>query len=330
MYYDIKTRLNRLRSINIIIGGRGIGKTYSALRFMMEQSEPYIYMRNTDVQMQESASVFGNPFKRLNRDLNRAVTLEAEKRHYLITEEIPEEGKKIEGYGAALSTFTNLRGVDLSDCKWCIFDEFIERRTLTFKQFDAFQGFYETVNRNRELQGEQPFKVILLSNSQTLQNDILAGYGLINKITEMVKNGEKIYSNRDLYLELPSVEVSEMKKDTANYRLIAGSGAAREALENEFIYDSMAGVGPQPINEFIPVCIAAVDKNDYITFYRHKSNGTIYAAHRFDGNCRQYDADRYMLFLHDLGMQLREYRLRGRMLFDEYQTKILTDKLLKC
>lgn len=330
MYYDITERLNRLRAVNIIIGGRGIGKTYSALRFMMEQKDPFIYMRNTDVQMQESASVFGNPFKRLNKDLGRYVSLDAEKRHYLITEQPPEEEKQIIGYGAALSTFTNLRGVDLSDCRWCVFDEFIERRTLTFKQFDAFAGFYETVNRNREIQGEEPFRVILLSNSQTLQNDILAGYGLINKITEMVRNGERIYSNRDLYLELPSVEISEMKKDTANYRLISGSGAAREALENEFAYDSMSGVGSQRINEFIPVCMAAIDKGDYITFYRHKSNGTVYAAHRFDWNCPRYETDRYMLFLKERGLQLREYILRGRMTYDTYQTKILTAKLLKC
>lgn len=325
MYFDITTRLNRLRAVNIIIGGRGIGKTYSALRFMMDQPDPFIYMRNTDVQMQESASVFGNPFKRLNKDIGRNFRLEAEKRHYLITEE-----KELRGYGAALSTFTNLRGVDLSDCKWCVFDEFIERRTLTFKQFDAFAGFYETVNRNREIQGEDPFRVILLSNSQTLQNDILSGYGLINKITEMVRNGEHCYSNRDLYLELPTVDISNMKKDTANYRLIAGSGAAREALENEFTYDSMSGVGDQPINEYIPVCMAAIDKADYLTFYRHKSKGMIYAAHRFDWNCKRYEQDRYMLFMHERGMQLREYLLRGRMLYDSYETKVSTTNLLKC
>ena len=95
MYYDIRSRLKKLKAINIIIGGRGIGKTYSALSFMMDQPDPFIYLRNTDVQMQECASTFGNPFKRLNKDLGRSVTLEAEKKHYLITEEPPEEDKKI-------------------------------------------------------------------------------------------------------------------------------------------------------------------------------------------------------------------------------------------
>lgn len=329
MYYDIRSRLSRLKAINIIIGGRGIGKTYSALSFMLEQPEPFIYLRNTDVQMQESASVFGNPFKRLNKDLGRCVSLDAEKRHYLITEQPPEEDKKIIGYGSALSTFSNLRGVDLSDCRWGVFDEFIERRTLSFKQFDAFAGFYETVNRNREIQGEEPFKVILLSNSQTLQNDILAGYGLINKITEMIKNGERIFSNRDIYLELPTVEISALKKDTANYRLIAGSGAAREALENEFTYDSMSGVGSRPVNEYIPVCLYN-NKGDCITFYRHKSKGTLYAAARFDWSCKVYDADKYLLFLREYGLTFKEYYIRGRIEYDSYETKIKVENLLKC
>lgn len=329
MYYDIRSKLKKLKAINIIIGGRGIGKTYSALSFMMDQPDPFIYLRNTDVQMQESASVFGNPFKRLNKDLGRSVTLEAEKKHYLITEQPPEEDKRILGYGAALSTFANMRGVDLSDCKWCVFDEFIERRTLTFKQFDAFAGFYETVNRNREIQGEEPFKVILLSNSQTLQNDILAGYGLIRKITEMIKNGEKSYSTPDLYLELPTVDISELKKDTANYRLISGSGAAREALENEFVYDSLSGVGKQTINEYVPLCMVQ-DRTGLVTFYRHKSAGTVYAVARMEWNCKRYDADQFMLFMREYGLQFREYYIRGRLQYDNYETKIFVEKLLKC
>ena len=324
MYYDIREKLQKLRAINIIIGGRGIGKTYSALSFMLQQPEPFIYLRNTDVQMQESASVFGNPFKRINRDQGRDAVLEAEKRHYLITEE-----KNILGYGAALSTFSNLRGVDLSDCRWCVFDEFIERRKLSFRQFDAFAGFYETVNRNREIQGEEPFKCILLSNSQTLQNEILAGYGLINKITEMVRNGERTYTTRDLYVELPDVEISSRKKDTANYRLIAGSGAAREALENEFVYDSFTNLGKQPINEYVPLVMVTANNQTY-TFYKHKSAGTIYAAARMEWNCKRYDADQYLLFMHEIGLKLTEYYIRGRFRFENYEAKIFVENLLKC
>lgn len=328
MYYDIKDRIHRLRAINIIIGGRGIGKTYSALSFMMEQEQPFIYLRNTDVQMQESSTTFGNPFKRLNRDKNRYYEMVSERRHYLIQDKPPEQDPLLVGYGAALSTFSNLRGVDLSDCGWCVFDEFIERRSLSFKQFDAFAGFYETVNRNREIQGEEPFRVILLSNSQTLQNDILAGYGLITKITEMIKNGERIYSSGALYLELPSVEISTLKKETANYKLISGSAAAREALENEFVYDSMRGVGRRPLQEYRPLCIASGERGS-VAYYKHKSDGSIYVCQTPSWSCKLYDKDQYMLFMKEYGLQLREYAIRGKMTYENYQVKIISEELLK-
>ena len=46
-------------------------------------------------------------------------------KHYIIYEDIDEDPKVI-GYGVALSTFENLRGVDLSDVNYVLFDEFCE------------------------------------------------------------------------------------------------------------------------------------------------------------------------------------------------------------
>lgn len=326
-YYDIRKRAEKLRAINIIIGGRGIGKTYSALSFALESGKPFIYLRNTAVQMDESCSLFGNPFKRIGRDTGRDIVMEAEKRHYMIYEKIGEE-KNLIGYGAALSTFANMRGVDLSDVELCIFDEFIEARKLTFNQFTSFQGFYETVNRNRELNGEAPFKVILLSNSQTLQNDILAGYGLVQKIVTMTQNGERSYSNRDIYLELPTAGVSEMKKDTANYRLIAGTAAAREALENEFTRDSFKNVKKLPINEFTPLCMVETERG-MCAVWRHKSDGRIYCCLTPSMQCKIYDKDQYALFMRERGLYLTECEVRGRIYYENYECKLMLSSALR-
>ena len=35
-WYDIRKRSEKLRPVSIVIGGRGIGKTYSALSFLLE------------------------------------------------------------------------------------------------------------------------------------------------------------------------------------------------------------------------------------------------------------------------------------------------------
>ena len=143
-WYEI--RAENLRPVSIVIGGRGIGKTYSTISFLMESGEKFIYLRNTDVQLRESASDFGNPFKRWNLDHGRNIEIHPEGKHYIIS-----ENEEILGYAAALSTFKNLRGVDLSDIRYVFFDEFIERDKIRFDQFSAFANMYETINRNREV-----------------------------------------------------------------------------------------------------------------------------------------------------------------------------------
>lgn len=326
-YYDIRKRADKLKAISIIIGGRGIGKTYSSLLYAVDSGKPFIYLRNTAVQMDECCSQFGNPFKRIGRDTGRDIFMEAEKRHYMIYENT-DQGKQLIGYGAALSTFQNLRGVDLSDVCLCVFDEFIESRSLMFNQFQAFAGFYETVNRNRELASEDPFKVLLLSNSQTLKNDILAGYGLVQQIVNMTERGENVFITKDLYLELPTVNVSDLKRNTANYRLISGTSAAREALDNEFTRDSFKNVKKLNINEFAPVCMVTGERGS-LTYFRHKSDGRYYAAQIPNMSCKFYDKDQYRLFIHERGLFLAELATRGRLYYGDYESKLISDELLR-
>ena len=72
--------------------------------------------------------------------------MKKERSHAVIYERLNEDEVIEIGYGAALSSFDSLRGVDMSDITIGIFDEFIEKKTLQFDQFRAYDDFYETVN----------------------------------------------------------------------------------------------------------------------------------------------------------------------------------------
>lgn len=321
-WYDIRKK--KLAAINIIIGGRGIGKTYSALSYVIESGKPFIYLRNTDVQMKECLTTFGNPFKRWNHDHNRNIFFRSERSHALIYDGDDESGQPI-GYGMALSTFENLRGVDLSDVVYVVFDEFIEKRSLSFKQFECFISFYETVNRNRELLGEDPLCCILLSNSQKLANPILAGYGLIPTIEGMIRRGEKIFRNGALYLELPSSNVSELKKQTANYTLINGTKIADEALNNAFAFDSFYCVKKQNLNEYTPVA-----QIDDIYIYKHKNNGQLYACMSQAQNIPVFSSrDNLTAFLRAYGLKLLDAASQGRLYYEDFVTKTLLLEIIK-
>lgn len=321
-WYDIRKK--RLSAINIIIGSRGIGKTYSVLSFLIESGKQFIYLRNTDVQMKECITAFGNPFKRWNRDHNRNIFFKSERSHAMIYDADDDSGQPI-GYGMALSTFENLRGVDLSDVDYVIFDEFIEKRSLSFKQFECFESFYETVNRNRELLGEDPLCCILLSNSQKLANPILAGYGLIPIIEGMIRRGDKIYRKDALYLELPSSSVSELKKQTANYKLINGTKIADEALNNAFAFDSFYGVKKQNLNEYIPVV-----QVDDIYIYKHKSSGQLYACMSQAQNIPVFSSrDNLTAFLRAYGLKLIDAASQGKLYYADFVTKTLLLEIIK-
>lgn len=324
-FFNLIEYIDLIKAISIIIGGRGIGKTYSAFSFLLEnQDKRFIYMRNTVTQLDESCSAFGNPFKRWAADHNRNIYMEKEKNHAMIYEET-EEGTKLIGYGVALSTFENLRGIDLSDVDYVLFDEFIERRKFTFAQYESFVHFYETVNRNRELFGEPPLKCFLLSNSQKLDNPILAGYGLIPVIENMIRNGQKRYRSGGILVLLPESEVSDLKAQTEMYKMINGSKIADENLKNKFAFDSFYGIQKRNLIEYL--CVCAVDD---IYIYKHKSNNKYYACQVRSDNVKEFSIrDNRIVFYRTYGRQLELAAAKGTLEYSDFVVKTKLLEILK-
>lgn len=312
---------NKLRPFTFIVGGRGIGKTYSTIDVGIKEHEnAFLYLRNTREQLQESCGDFGNPFKKWANDHKRDIKLVSEKNHALI-KEWKNDGQEIINYtigaGANLSTFSNMRGVDLSNINFIMFDEFIENRTLTFDQYTAFLHMYETVNRNRELEGLPPCICILLSNAQRLGNPILRGFNLIPVIENMQKNGQRSYADGPIRIELPFSDVSEEKRNTALYQATNGSRFNSEALDNNFINDSFTGVKKVNINEYTPMY--AIDD---IYIYKHKSE-VLYYACSIPANVKMFRSiDNFPIFYRLYGIQLKLAIGSDKMYFSDYATKV--------
>lgn len=324
-WFELRHYTDKIRPYTYIIGGRGIGKTFGTLDLFMDSEfmagAPFIYMRNKSIQLKESATAFGNPFKKWNKLRDRSVQIVPEGEHYIIQEKILE-GKKVKdinvyGYAVSLSTFENLRGVDLSDVKYVLFDEFIELGTLTFDQFATFSNFYETVNRNRELEGEEPLKVILLSNAQKLDNPILAKYGLITIIEDMLKSGMITRTTRDYTIMLPKSNVSEEKKNTVLYRMTQGTEFFDEAINNTFANDSFTGIKKRPLNEYVGLA-----KIDDMYIFRHKHDANYYITFKRCTNVPEFTSkDGRLLFMHNYGMHLIEMYAAGRLYFENFTIK---------
>lgn len=324
-WYKVSERADRLRPLNFIIGGRGIGKTYGTLDFIINKQQPFIYLRNTDTQLQECSTAFGNPFKRWNLDHEKDYQIITQRKHSMIYDCTDPEVKKLAGYAVSLSTFENLRGVDLSDVKTVIFDEFTEKRTLSFNQFETFANFYETVNRNRELVGEDPLQVFLLSNAQKLNNPILAGYGIIPIIEKMIKNDKQEYVDDLVFVNLPKSEVSEAKRNTVNYQLTEGTKYYQEALENMFAHDSFADIKKMPVKEYIPVV-----RIDDIYIWKHKATNRLYCCRSSSNRVPEFNSrDSLSPFLRRYGLQFRIQSADGNIDYSDFMIKSQFLDLLK-
>lgn len=323
-WYSFYDRADNLRPLNFIIGGRGIGKTYGAIDFIINSGAPFIYLRNTEAQLQECSSAFGNPFKKWNADHDRNIIIKRQARHSMIYDAGSEDSQLI-GYAVALSTFENMRGVDLSDVQIVLFDEFCEKRTLSFNQFETFANFYETVNRNRELLGSEPLRVLLLSNAQKLNNPILAGYGVIPEIEKLIKTGAERFNNDIMFLDLPRSDVSEAKRGTVNYKATEGTQYYKEALDNIFAHDSFANVGKRPVAEYRPVC-----RMDDFYIWQHKSNNRYYVCRSSSNRVPEFNSrDSLGLFLRRYGMALRIALADGKIDFSEFLLKTNLLSVLK-
>lgn len=279
------------------VGGRGTGKTYGALKYVLENNVQFLYMRRTQAQADLINRAEFSPFKSVSADTGVIVTSASVTKYNAAFYRAEMEDDKIVpvgapiGYTLALSTVSNLRGFDMSDCTLLIYDEFIpERHERSLKnEADALFNSYETINRNRELKGGDPLKVLCLANANDIANPVFESLGVIDKVYAMQKSNQALTVNTDrgyAIVLLDSSPISGRKKNTALYKLTAGSNFASMALNNSYNIQ----FEKQSVNllEYAPMVTV-----DGITLYRHKSNGTIYATYHKSGGTQEMDARLY-------------------------------------
>ena len=263
--------INQLSAFNMVVGARGVGKTYGLMKYCLEHERKFIYMRRLKSQLEQCASNAGNPFKKLNSDLGLNVKPKGTNGNVIFSEQ-----DKTIALGVALSTVANVRGFDYSDYDMIIFDEAVasEGERPISHEFNAFLNFYETVNRNRELSGESPVQAVLLGNANRLTNPYYSGWHFMKTALNMIKGNQMVWRSGDgtrLMILLLGSEISKRKSETALYRN-ASDGFITMALDNAFRTDG-TNIRSMPLKE----CNHIVSVGE-IGIYRHKSERLYYVS----------------------------------------------------
>jgi len=320
----------------LLNGGRGTGKTYGALRTSVEDGKRFMFMRRRQTQVDIINKPQFSPMKPVCRDTGLQITTApvAKGLAAFVPYETDEKGKTIitgdpYGYTCALSTVANLRGFDASELDMIIYDEYIPEKTERPlpHEADALFNCYETMNRNRELDGRPPMQLLCLSNTNDQTAPVLESLHLISRIDKMKKSGQDVYTDpvRGLMLILlKDSPISAAKSDTALYRLTAGSDFSRMALENAFAYEDRGAIVSRPLAEYRPLVQVGE-----IVIYKHKSARRYYVSTHKAGSPPSFGTSDSELerFRHSFGW-LWEVYLRELIEFEEYLCQILLTKYL--
>ena len=336
-YVNIDYIISRGMTYNFVVGGRGTGKTYTALKYMIETGSRFIYMRRMQVQLDNVCTPDLSPFKPLNLDSNgelNVIPAPNGKNSYLFKDvKFDEDGNIITedlmGYAIALSTVSNLRGFSAADVKYLIYDEFIpERHEKPVKnECIAFLNCIETINRNRELAGDPPVKVLCLANANDFANPLFVGLSLVKTVERMIETHREEYQNPQrgigLYL-LQDSPISKKKSETSLYKLAGYGEYSQMALENIFADYEAENIKPQPLNEYRP--LVSIGE---LTIYTHKTSRIFYVTGHKSGSPRSYkpvesDIRRFKQTHKGILLQL----ILGTVYYESHFDKALLEKYL--
>lgn len=228
MYYDLSKVLSYNAFLNILIGGRGIGKTYSASKFVSKQfikkNEEFAYIRRYKTELKKSVPKF---FDALNKNEEfKGHKLYSKNNSFYID-------NKVCGYAFTLSTAQDLKSSNFSNVKYIIFDEFIleeGQKHYLKNEVEALLSLIETIARNREV------KVFLLANAVTIANPYFIYFDL------SLPYGSDIKTFRDGLILVNYIESSEeflnAKKNSSFGKLIEGTDYGDYAINNTFRLDN--------------------------------------------------------------------------------------------
>lgn len=311
-----------------VVGARGTGKTYGVFKWMMEHGKKFIYLRRLKSQLDQCGRDAGNPFKRINIDLGyNVVPCPA---GGLITYRQQDEEKnqdELIAIGAALSVVANTRGTDFSNIDYIIFDEFIasDGERPIKNEFYVFLNFYETVNRNRELEGKEPVYCLMLGNANRLSNPYFAGWHFMKTALKMIKGRQMVWRSENktrLNIFLLDSPISEKKRDTVLYQN-GNNDFITMALDNAFRTDA-TNIKSENLKEYKH--LVSVGE---IGIYKHKTDRKYYVS-SVVSNCPYYEAFGISLkmFQNDYIMFKLFYLSYKNIIFESYEIETIFRELI--
>lgn len=331
-YYDIKDDLAKYPDAwcYLVWSKRGPGKTYSTLRYCVENKKKFVFLKRTieDVDIlcahKKNVDFDLSPFVPLNRDFGWNIKpLKIKKGiagFYHANEEGEPSGEPI-GYCIALSAASDVKGFDLSECDFFIFDEFIPKTYEIVKRTegDALLDIYMTISRDRIKRGRGELKLICLANATSINNPTFN----ILDVTDIAADMD-IYDAEYNYLKerrilMHFIHMEEVPEEKSGIEIaMSGTEWYEMAFSGHFAYDDFSAVKHQRMKGYQPY-VSYIYKKKQV--YIYMKNGYFYACYSKTNKCPVFNLSReneQKRFFNEYIYELREACIEDKMQFTHY------------
>lgn len=226
---------------NMVVGGRGIGKTYGrkqkAIRDSIRKGKLFIYLRRFKPELLVSKETFFADVESSFPDYDFKV-----QGFTAMYARVSSRGTKkrewtVLGYFIALSTVQSFKSASFERVTTIIFDEFIIEKGLTHylpQEVTILNNFYSTVDRYKD-----KTKIWFLANSVSITNPYFIEWKIEPRSAD--KDGFIVKANGFMVIHLPDSE--EFKKEIGQTKFgqfIEGTEYADYAVNNQFADDGEA------------------------------------------------------------------------------------------
>lgn len=283
-YFDINSILkNTKQKIIFCVGGRGIGKTFSSVQWMLKNKKKFILLRRTQSESDLQANPMTSSLTKILNSCgcNYKFARVSNKVGVVFIDDEPMI------YTCALSTFASIRGINFDDVQYIIFDEFIKEPHVKAIKSEgiALLNLFESVNRNRIIEGIEEVTLLCLANSMDIANDTFMQFDLVSIAERMIETGDEIYKTDDILLIIAqNSPISKKKQEGVLYRN-AGEEYASMAIKNEFILNDFTYITKKNLRDY-KIILNVGD----LYLYKHKAYAEFYVTFTKGSTKKVYNA----------------------------------------
>ena len=338
-YYHIAKDVEKYpdATVYIVWSKRGPGKTYSALRYPYIKGFKTLYMKRTNIDVETICTYSGDidfdpsPWKPLNRDFGTNVKprLIDKKKGIGAFYDADDEGNPVgpvRSYIMSLNAVKTVKGMDLSEVEWIIFDEFIPQPGEVVKRLEGemLLSLYETVNRDRRKRGRSGLKLILFANAEEISTPITNTLEVVDDMADMEASGTDIYYNEARHILLHHISEEECPMSDAEkqdmYSVMQGTKWAAKSYEGKFANNDFSNIVKMSIKNMR--CLYKImygTSTSYI--YMNPKNGMYYMTSIPGKYIQAYDLNKenqQKRFWMEQYLDLRERCIDDKFKFQKY------------